>query len=68
MSIRERSGNFISSDSLVAFLYFLLRDHLSAGVIEDIMKNHIRDKNFAGDYSNGWIAQYAQDIASRLKG
>lgn len=64
MSIRERSGSINSKDRLVTFLYLLLRDHLSAGTVEEIMKQLSSDESC---FCNGWTAQHAMDIAERLK-
>ena len=63
--IRTRSGMINSSDKLVAFIYSLLRDHISAGIIEQLVRDAEIDAE--SQYSNGWIAQYAQDLASRLR-
>lgn len=65
--MREKSGNVHSKDPLVSFLYILMRDHLTAGDIENIMVNHVADAQSDCSFSNGWLANYAKDIASRLK-
>lgn len=65
MNIRERSGSVNSDDPLVAFLYLLIRDHVHPGDIEDLMKKITKDETC--EFSNGWLAEYARDIASRLK-
>lgn len=69
--MRERSSSVDSLDPLVSFLYILIRDHLPCGVIEDIMLQHVETKDTnTAMFSNGWLAQYAIDVASqgRLKG
>lgn len=66
--MRVRSGNVDSSDPLVGFLYVLIRDHLTPGKIEEMMENHVevsRGKEI--NFTNGWIALYARDVAARLK-
>jgi len=63
--IRERSGEVNSEDPLVSFLYILMRDHLPTGVVEGIMKDHVPDQ--VVKFTNGWLANYAKDIAERLK-
>lgn len=64
--MRLRSGSVNSDDPLVDFLYILLRDHLPAGTVEEIMLNHVNKEE--SQYTNGWLANYALDIATRLKG
>ncbi len=70
--MRERSGRIIDDRPLVAFLYLLLRDvELTVGDLELCVDQAVtelagwqRDRMF----TNGWLAQYAQDIADRLEG
>jgi len=66
--IRSRSGNISDKDKLVGFLYILMRDHLSCGKVQEIINDYLMesDKNCRMDFSNGWLAKYAQDIARRL--
>jgi hypothetical protein len=64
--IRKQSGEINSNDKLTCFMYLLGRDHLPLGIIEEIMLK-IQDKDMEIEYSNGWLAQYAQNISSRLK-
>ncbi len=67
-SLRERSGEVTSPDKLVSFLYTLMRDHLPAGVVEKILVEDV--ERCAGktiEYSNGYLASYAQDVANRLR-
>ena len=69
-SIRLRSGCIDSDDKLTAFLYILLRDHIPAGAMEEIARGFVEyDDEPRHDYefSNGWLAQYAQDLANRLR-
>ena len=65
--IRQRSGQVSSSDPLVIFLYVLLRDHVTPGHIEELMKTNLNHNGEVCQFSNGWLATYAMDIASRLK-
>jgi hypothetical protein len=65
--LRTRSGSVKSSSSLVSFLYTLMRDHLTPGEVEAILQEEV--EAYAGkevEYSNGWLANYAKDIAQRL--
>lgn len=64
--MREISGTIKDDDKLVCFIYQLGRDHLSLGKIEEIMMN-IKNEKMEYTYTNGWLAQYAQDVTSRLK-
>ena len=67
-SIRERSGSVNSKDPLVTFLYILMRDELTPGRIEEIIKEHVQpEKRESSQFSNGWLATYARDIAARLR-
>jgi len=63
-SLRNRSGNVEINSRLVSFLYQLMRDHLPMGVIEKIVQD--ADVPIV-EYTNGWLAKYAEDIANRLK-
>lgn len=62
--LRERSGEFDSSDPLVSFLYELMRDRLPAGVVEQIVN---QSPPMRIQFTNGYLARYAQDIADRLR-
>ena len=62
--IRKRSGEVNSSDRLVTFLYLILRDHILPGDIEEVLRN-VSDHE--SEFSNGWLAEYAKDIAERLR-
>jgi hypothetical protein len=62
--LRERSGSFDSNDMLVSFLYELMRDHVTPGQVEAIMLNV---KPTECQFTNGYLARYAADVAERLK-
>ena len=67
-AMRERSGRETSKDPLVDFLYHLMRDHLPVGTVEGIVSTEVEAyKGQTSVYTNGWLAQYAKDIADRLK-
>lgn len=59
------SGKFKSSDKVVAFLYELMRDELTPGQVEKL----IRNSEDSGEtyYTNGYLAKYADYLAKRLK-
>lgn len=65
IAMRERSGTVVIDSSLVSFLYELMRDHLSVGVVERIVQTSEDASKVT--YTNGWLAQYAEDLANRLK-
>lgn len=64
IDLRNRSGSVTSNDPLVSFLYELLRDHLPAGTVEALVRNSHSDN---WTYTNGYLANYAIDIAKRLR-
>ena len=65
IAMRERSGKFASKSKLIGFLYLLMRDHIPPGIVEEILNDC--DTENTTVYTNGWLAQYAEDIANRLK-
>ncbi len=62
-AMRDRSGRVDIDSRLVSFLYELMRDHLTPGQVEEIAKNSQESKV---EYTNGWLARYAADLATRL--
>tara|TARA_Y100000310_G_C20289137_1_gene626358 strand:- start:54 stop:284 length:231 start_codon:yes stop_codon:yes gene_type:complete len=60
-----------SSDLLVCFLYFLMRDHVPIGTVGELMRevNNMRSNEFINKayFSNGWLAKYAKFVAKDLK-
>jgi len=64
-TIRKDSGEVYSDDRLVSFLYILMRDFLPAGEVEGILLSHCKDSK--SDFTNGWLANYAKNIAKYLK-
>ena len=63
--LREASGSVNSKSKVVSFMYLLGRDHLPLGTIEEIMMQCKTDE--ITEFSNGWLADYAKDIAKRLR-
>lgn len=51
-------------DNLTVFLYELMRDHLTPGVVEEL----VRKSEEQGEWklSNGYLAEYADELGSRL--
>ena len=64
VALRERSATVPINSRLVSFLYELMRDHLPAGIVEELVQ---ASKESDVTYTNGWLAKYAQDLANRLK-
>lgn len=62
--MRKASGAVDDDRSLVAFLYLLARDGLSLGEVEKLVDEAGRAGG--GQFTNGWLAQWAQDAAARL--
>jgi len=66
--VREVSGSINSSDPVVALIYRLIRDHLPAGQLEQIVMDLEEAPGITEyQFTNGWLAQYAQNIVSRLQ-
>lgn len=63
-SMRDRSGAVRHSSAVTQFIYLLARDHLPPGKIEEIMGRLSTREVF---YTNGWLAQYADDVRERLE-
>lgn len=63
--LRERSGGVNSDSKLVALLYILMRDHITPGVMEKVVRVHVSEASTL--YTNGFLANYAKDLAERLK-
>lgn len=67
-AIRERSENVDSGNPLEVFLYLLIRDHLPAGEVEKLVKDcELTAEDAKAQLSNGWLAEYAKDLATRLR-
>ncbi len=65
--LREDSGHIVYNDKLTDFLYELLRDHLSAGEVEQILIHVLQDhENCPVNFTNGWLAEYAHHVAEKL--
>jgi hypothetical protein len=64
-ALSERSGTVRINSRLVSFLYELMRDHLTPGKIEEIIRSSEKDPDVL--YINGWLARYAEDLANRLQ-
>lgn len=65
--MRESSGMVDSNDPLVLFLYQLGRDSLPLGEIERLAAPLPPGTQLV-QFTNGWLATWAQDLANRLRG
>lgn len=53
-------------DRLQCFIYILLRDHLTAGVINEVLRDHV-DRSAQRTYSDKALAEYAKTVAERIR-
>lgn len=65
-AMHERSGRVHRQDVLIAILYDLLRDHVQPGVLEQVVRDNLNCGPCMFVYSNGWLAQEAEDIVRRI--
>jgi len=68
LRMRAASGRIDSRRKLVSFLYILARDHMTVGAIEGLWINHVEPDRGKSMFTNGWLAQWADDLADRLEG
>src|SRR4051812_34698839 len=64
--MREASGRVTDDRAVVSFLYELMRGYLQVADAETITRSVEGEKGQTILFSNGWLAQYAQDIANRI--
>ena len=63
--IFDRSGHVTYNSKLVGFLYDLLKEHVPPAELEQLVRT-AEAKSPMITYTNGWLAQYAHDLALRL--
>jgi len=63
--LREDSGAVVYTDALTSFLYELMRDHLPAGVVEQLVRTAVNEPE-ENVFTNGWLAKYANNLAEQL--
>lgn len=56
-----------TEEKLVSIFYILMRDDITFGAIEDIMRNHVVWNKDEIVYSNKFIEQYARSLVNRLQ-
>jgi hypothetical protein len=62
-ALRAASGSVSSESKLVSFLYELIRDHMTPGQVEQLVRDSQEQPTV---FTNGWIAYYAEYLANRL--
>lgn len=55
-----------STSALDVFLYLLMRDHVTPGTIEKVMRDVMVCRGELVKFSNPYLEQYAQDLSERL--
>lgn len=66
----DASGNvtYPASDRITSFFYLLLRDAVTAGDLEHVMREIETDSVDGNNYySNGWLADYAHYMMERFE-
>lgn len=63
-SYLKEAGEVKIDSKLISFLYELMRDHLTPGKVEDLVRN---SQIAPVLLTNGYLANYAEDLANRLK-
>ncbi len=63
--LRVRSGEVEHNNLFVSFFYELMRDHLTPGAVEKLVRS-VLDGGKDVTYTNGWLASYSIDIVERL--
>ena len=56
------------NEKLIQFLYILLRDYVSAGDVENIIQNHLKETDERGwtDFESPAFTEYVITVARRL--
>lgn len=67
--LRRDSGTVLSDDPFVSLFYGLLREVVPAGVLESQVQIVLDERQKGGDvvFTNGYLANYAQNIVKRLR-
>lgn len=66
LRMRAISGRVDDPRLLVAFLYKLARDDVPTGVLEETYRQVTKGDGGLTQFTNGWLAHWAQDMATRL--
>lgn len=62
--LRDNRGEILSDDPVVLFLYFLIRDHVPLGVVEEIIEKHTYA---TATFANKALVEYIIDLANKIK-
>lgn len=62
--LANATGNVEIDNKLTAFLYELMRDHLPAGKVEELVRSNECSAHIK--YTNGYLADYAHLLSKRL--
>jgi len=65
--LEQDSGKVKHEDRLTAFLYFLMRDELPPGKVQEIL-DEIGLPGEEIEYTNGWLANYSKWMADEIIG
>ena len=65
--LREASGRITFNDPLTSFIYQLLRDEMPAGKVEALVRSIVNEGQQEVLFTNGWLAQYANNLADMIK-
>jgi hypothetical protein len=63
--LREASGAMGSENRLVCLLYLLMRDYVTPGEMEEMVRETEKHKSY--NFSNGWLAKYAIHLQGRVE-
>lgn len=66
--LRKKSGEINSKNNLACFLYLLMRDEIVPGKVEELVLKIEDNNGEMVEYTNGWLAKYAINLAKRVKG
>jgi hypothetical protein len=57
----------MSTDPLISLFYSLLRDHIQPSDLEALVREACDARGALTHFTNGWLADYAEDLALRLR-
>jgi len=65
--LRLASGSVTSDDPLVVFLYDLMKIHLPAGTVAQLVRDATENRTGTAEFTNGFLARYADFLATELR-
>lgn len=66
LELKQKSGNQSSSDPVAVLLYMLAKDYLKPSQLEEILAKLGNVLPGVVVFNNGWLGQYAKELASKL--